>query len=108
MRLWMPLDFLILSEVITTMTSADLLRVFVFTGVILLIPLLAMQFTDEVDWQIGDFLIGGLLIFGFGLLIHWAIKLPVNDEPLGIAGHEEVESLIGAFRAIPSVLCCCS
>ena len=37
------------------------------TGLLLLIPLVAMQFTTEVSWTLGDFLIMGGLIFGTGL-----------------------------------------
>ena len=36
---------------------------------ILFIPLIAMQFTDEVNWTLTDFIIGGILLFGFGFLI---------------------------------------
>ena len=36
---------------------------------ILLIPLIAMQFTDEVNWTLVDFIIGGIVLFGFGFLI---------------------------------------
>ena len=37
--------------------------------IILLIPLVAMQFTSEVNWSITDFIIAALLLFGtaFGL-----------------------------------------
>jgi hypothetical protein len=33
---------------------------------LLLLPLTAMQFTPEVRWGLGDFLIAGCLIFGTG------------------------------------------
>jgi hypothetical protein len=38
------------------------------TGLILLIPLIAMQFTSEVDWTLSDFVIAGALLFGTGLI----------------------------------------
>jgi hypothetical protein len=37
------------------------------TAFVLLIPLLAMQFTDEVVWNLADFVFAGALIFGTGL-----------------------------------------
>lgn len=36
------------------------------TGILLLIPLTAMQFTDEVVWTLSDFIIAGALLFGTG------------------------------------------
>ena len=36
------------------------------TGLLMLIPLIAMQFTNEVDWDLRDFIIMGALIFGTG------------------------------------------
>ena len=43
----------------------------IITSGLLLIPLIAMQFTTEVNWQLNDFLIAGALIIGTGLLIHF-------------------------------------
>ena len=37
------------------------------TAFILLLPLLAMRFTDEVDWSVADFALAGALLFGTGL-----------------------------------------
>lgn len=36
------------------------------TITLLIIPLVAMQFSAEVDWSIGDFIIAGFLLFGTG------------------------------------------
>jgi hypothetical protein len=36
------------------------------TGLILLIPLIAMQFSEEVVWSASDFILMGILIFGTG------------------------------------------
>lgn len=36
------------------------------TGLILLLPLIAMRFTDEVDWNIADFVVIGALLIGVG------------------------------------------
>lgn len=36
------------------------------TAIILLLPLLAMQFTNEVDWSVFDFAIMGTLLMGIG------------------------------------------
>ena len=38
------------------------------TGALLLIPLLAMQFTTEVNWGPEDFVIMGILLFGLASL----------------------------------------
>jgi Kef-type K+ transport system membrane component KefB len=41
---------------------------------ILLIPLVAMQFTTEVDWKLFDFLIMGTLLLGTGLLCELVLR----------------------------------
>ena len=38
------------------------------TGALRLIPLIAMQFTTEVNWGLADFLIMGALLFGLASL----------------------------------------
>ena len=43
-----------------------MLRVALVTGLLLLVPLVAMQFTDEVRWNLADFVVAGALLFGAG------------------------------------------
>lgn len=42
-------------------------RVSPVTAALLLIPLVAMQITNEVVWNLGDFVVAGGLLFGAGL-----------------------------------------
>ena len=47
--------------------SRPIFWVALITLLILSVPLVAMQFTDEVNWSVSDFVIMGLLIFSTGL-----------------------------------------
>ncbi len=44
------------------------------TAALLSIPFIAMQFTAEVDWDLADFLIMGVLLFGTGTLIEVVLR----------------------------------
>lgn len=50
-----------------TLPTRHILRVALATLVLLMLPLVAMQFTDEVNWTLMDFLVAGTLLFGSGL-----------------------------------------
>ncbi len=41
---------------------------------LLLLPLLAMQFTDEVKWNITDFIIAGIFLCSTGCIYKYVIK----------------------------------
>ena len=41
---------------------------------LLLVPLVAMQFTREVNWSPADFAVAGMLLFGTGLLCEFVIR----------------------------------
>jgi uncharacterized membrane protein len=43
------------------------MRVALATALLLLVPLVAMQFTDEVRWDLADFVVAGALLFGADL-----------------------------------------
>ncbi len=53
-------------------------RVAAVTTFILLIPLVAMQFTDEVVWGVFDFIFMGALLATSGLLLEYAVRNPGN------------------------------
>lgn len=46
----------------------DLLRVIIVTAAVLMIPLVSMQFTNEVAWDSFDFAVAGTLVGVTGLL----------------------------------------
>ncbi len=47
--------------------SKRLTTIIVATAILLIIPLIAMQFTNEVNWKLSDFVVAGVLLFGTGL-----------------------------------------
>ena len=54
-------------------------RIALATGLLLLIPLTAMQFTDEVDWDTADFIVMGFLLFvTSSMFVLVARKLPTK------------------------------
>ena len=44
-------------------------------SLMLLAPLIAMQFTQEVNWTLGDFLAAGVLLFGAAFGIELIVRL---------------------------------
>lgn len=48
--------------------------IFAVAGLILLLPLVAMQFTNEVNWSVFDFIVAGILLFGTGGVIEFALR----------------------------------
>jgi hypothetical protein len=56
------------------MKTKDIIGVFAVTAAILMVPLIAMQFTKEVNWTLSDFVIMGILLAGTGLLVVLAAR----------------------------------
>ncbi|MBL7684376.1 MAG: hypothetical protein JNK00_13550 [Flavipsychrobacter sp.] len=51
-----------------------LLGILITASLILITPLVAMQFTDEVNWSGFDFLIIGVLLFGAGVICELVLR----------------------------------
>ena len=51
-----------------------LIGIVLLVVLLLSIPLIAMQFTNEVDWKLPDFLIMGVLLLGTGLLCELVMR----------------------------------
>ena len=73
---------------VINMQYKNLVRIAFATVFILLLPLLAMQFTDEVVWDLADFAIAGVLLFGAGLMyelvaMKGAIRVPSRRRRCG-------------------------
>ena len=48
--------------------------ILLFIIFLLLIPLIAMQFTNEVNWTLCDFVVAGILLFGTGLIFNLVVR----------------------------------
>lgn len=57
-----------------TLQNKRLTLIVLTVAVLLLIPLVAMQFTNEVDWSLFDFIIMGVLLLGTGLLCELVLR----------------------------------
>jgi hypothetical protein len=60
------------------MSKSAYRRIALATAFILLLPLVAMQITDEVDWGVADFVFAGALLAGTGLLLELAARKAGN------------------------------
>lgn len=49
------------------MKAKNIMRIVIGTALVLLVPLVAMVFTDEVKWDLRDFVIIGTLLISAGL-----------------------------------------
>ena len=49
-------------------------RLLLAVAFVLMVPLVAMQFTNQVVWDLVDFTIAGVLLFGVGLMYQLATR----------------------------------
>ena len=59
---------------IMTLSKKSISLVGGVTALLLLVPFIGMQVSAEVNWKLSDFLIGGAILFTFGLIIAFAFQ----------------------------------
>ena len=63
-----------LIKTLMIMKNKRLIIIVLTSAILLLIPLIAMQFTDEVNWTLLDFVVAGVLLLGTGLMCELVIR----------------------------------
>lgn len=61
------------------MQKKKLIRIGVITAAILMIPFIAMFFTDEVNWTLFDFIVAGVMLSGTGLVYEFVAQKVQNN-----------------------------
>jgi len=56
----------------------SIIRIVLLAASILLVPLVAMQLSDEVSWSTSDFVIAGALLLGTGLMFEFVVRKIAN------------------------------
>jgi Kef-type K+ transport system membrane component KefB len=56
------------------MKNKRLFGILFTVALLLLIPLIAMQFTDEVNWTLSDFIVSGVLLLSTGLMCELVMR----------------------------------
>ena len=51
-----------------------LIGIVAIVALLLLMPLVAMQFTNEVNWNLFDFVVAGALLLGTGIAIDFVVR----------------------------------
>ncbi|MBT8256125.1 MAG: hypothetical protein KJO23_06250 [Bacteroidia bacterium] len=60
------------------MKNKRLLLILTIVLTLLLVPFIAMQFTSEVNWELGDFVIAGVLLLVTGLMVELVLRKTSN------------------------------
>jgi hypothetical protein len=58
-----------------TKQNARLTGIVLTVVILLLIPFIAMQFTEEVNWTLTDFVVAGILLLGTGLMCEIVMRM---------------------------------
>lgn len=58
-----------------TLQNKRLTGIVLTVALLLLVPFVAMQFTNEVNWNLSDFVVAGILLLGTGLLCELVLRM---------------------------------
>jgi hypothetical protein len=72
----------------------SVIRIVLPAALILLVPLFAMRFTDEVNWDLTDFAVVGALLIGTGLMYELASRKVSNIKCRAAVGVALVAALL--------------
>ena len=61
-------------------SNIRLIGILLFATILLVIPLIAMQFSNEVNWTLSDFVVAAILLFGTGLLLELVLRKIKNTK----------------------------
>lgn len=64
----------IITKQIKIMKNKRLIGILLTVVLLLLVPLIAMQFTNEVNWTAFDFVAAGILLLGTGLIAELVMR----------------------------------
>ena len=68
------------------MQKQRIIRSILVAELVLLVPLIAMQFSDEWDWKVTDFIIIGILLAGVGFAYQLIVNGVKNNSKQAVAG----------------------
>ena len=78
-------------------------RVALGVALILALPLVAMQITDEVVWSLADFVLAGVLLATIGVALELAVRRAGNlAAAFGIAGVGVAAAVLGEAMTRPA------
>ena len=78
------------------MQHRRLIIILISSATILLIPLITMQFTEEVNWSMLDFMVAGVLVLGAGLMFDLVIRKVKNIKHRAVV-HASASNSLSAY-----------
>ena len=89
----------------STALNRPAVRVALGVALVLSLPLVAMLFTDEVVWSLGDFVLVGVLLATIGVALELAVRRAGNlAAAIGIAALGVVAAVVGEADDAPGLV----